>query len=816
MHNSSKKLGINHGGMVKLYINTSKFDIVFMKASLFNRGGPMPSVTNYLKTVKNMRLFFRSLAMGLHTRNTAPKRGIKKSLHDDYLKRLAYFNMGSKIRDTQIGRTRVHTIAKQDFYWGHNYLADVYALYAMKPETIILILAIINTINKHTSCTMTELYEYINDDPYILPAYQSFLEEKHSDSNKIIPDIIEKQTLIRIMKKLVTIGVIDEIVQKNTHVYSLVSIGLESCTMHELEQLNRAVFVYKNISLFGTAGHTLLTKLQALITGTSLLDELEQPAPPAYESQYIFTYNNPLHVIDETILYTLADALHHHKMVELSFCNKRRPKVTVRPVRIESDYIGNRDYLIAVHQNTLVTYRIDAISTITIKGTFNSDTPIPTAKARHNTILHLRFHKLDGYEPVWTKFTDTFRHMPIHCESSTPEYTDICLHVQDGQILLPLLRTFLPYIKITESTPESIRTRFNDNLRYTQHETVSEPSSYTKKAHPSWNLLSPETDKTDGSTSLLLNEITAVTCATQYRIQRDLINGVAYTLDDLRFIMNHRPLLDSYAPVEENDQYEHALPSYLVRPEAHGLEPLFSELPTLVTTAAERMFLKDLLSDDRINWMVPHNVYQILAHALYSAPTTLPPHTWRNRSLAIDETPKSYENHHRCTEAMMKGTSISWMTAGTTTTVLPCKMEYNGATNGYALIGYRLDDNTFDYYPMHTLPAVTVGTEPVDIDMDAIYREYQETNQQSVTFSVYDINNAIDRCFNAFSNYDIVGTETDTNEFTLSVEYLPFQETDILRILLSLGAAVRVHEPQIIKEKLDNIYKQAISLLGES
>ena len=108
----------------------------------------------------------------------------------------------------------------------------------------------------------------------------------------------------------------------------------------------------------------------------------------------------------------------------------------------------------------------------------------------------------------------------------------------------------------------------------------------------------------------------------------------------------------------------------------------------------------------------------------------------------------------------------------------------------------------------------TVGTEPIDIDMDAIYREYQETNQQSVTFSVYDINNAIDRCFNAFSNYDIVGTETDTNEFTLSVAYLPFQEADILRILLSLGVLVRVHEPKIIKDKLDNIYKQAISLLG--
>ena len=776
----------------------------------------MPSVTNYLKTIKNMRLFFRSLAMGLHTRNTAPKRGIKKSLHDDYLKRLAYFNMGSKIRDTQIGRMHVHTIAKQDFYWGHNYLADLYALYAMKPETIILILAIIDIISKHTSCTMTEIYEHINDDPYILPAYQSFLEEKYKDSKKAIPDIIEKQTLTRIIKKLITIGIIEEIIQKNTYVYSLVSIGFKSCTLQELEQLNRAVFVYKNISLFGTAGHTLLAKLQTLISDTSLLDELEQPTPPAYESQYIFTYNNPLHIIDETILYTLSDALHHHKMVELSFCNKHRPKVTVRPVRIESDYIGNRDYLIAVHHHTLVTYRIDSINAVITKGTFNNDTPIPTAKTRHNTVLNLRFHKLDGYELVWNDFTNTFHNMLTICESSTSAYRDIRIQVQDGQILLPLLRTFLPYIEIIQTTPESIRKRFNDNLRYTQYETVSEPSSYTKKPHPSWNLLSPESVESDATTSPLLNEITAITCATQYRIQRDLINGVAYTLDDLQFIMKHRPLLDSYAPVEENDQYEYTLPSYLVRPEAHGLEPLFPNLPDFITTLAERMFLKDLLSDNRINWMIPHTVSQQLAQALYDVPNTLPNHTWNNRSLAIDETPKSYENHRRCTEAMIQRTSISWTIEGNTITVVPCKMEYNGATNGFALIGYRLDDNTFDYYPLHTISNITVGVDPIEIDMDTIYREYQETNRQNVSFSVYDINNAIDRCFNAFCNYNIVGSETDTNEFTLSIEYLPFQERDILRILLSLGAAIRVHEPQAIKEKLNTIYKQAITLLGES
>ena len=258
------------------------------------------------------------------------------------------------------------------------------------------------------------------------------------------------------------------------------------------------------------------------------------------------------------------------------------------------------------------------------------------------------------------------------------------------------------------------------------------------------------------------------------------------------------------------------MPSYLVRPEAHGLEPLFPNLPDFITTLAERMFLKDLLSDNRINWMIPHTVSQQLAQALYDVPNTLPNHTWNNRSLAIDETPTSYENHRRCTEAMIQRTSISWTIEGNTITVVPCKMEYNGATNGFALIGYRLDDNTFDYYPLHTISNITVGVDPIEIDMDTIYREYQETNRQNVSFSVYDINNAIDRCFNAFCNYNIVGSETDTNEFTLSIEYLPFQERDILRILLSLGAAVCVHEPQTLKEKLDSIYKQAITLLGES
>lgn len=776
----------------------------------------MPSVTNYLKNFKNIRLFFRSLAMGLHTRNTAPKLGIKKSLHDDYLKRLAYFNMGSKIRDTQIGRMHVHTIAKQDFYWGHNYLSSLYSLYAMKPETIILILAIIDTISELETCSITDIYKAINDHPHILSAYQDFLAEKYQHTNKSLPDIIEKQMISRLIKRLVTIGIIDEISEQNTYIYRLMTSGIENLTAQQLELLSRAIFVYKNISLFSTAGNTLLKKVQPLHTNTSLLDELEQPTTQAYESQYSFTYNNPLHVIDESLLYTIAQALQDDRMLELSFYNKRRPKVLVQPVKIESDYIGNRDYLIAYHKQKLVTYRIDSIDTIITKGAFTRANQIPQKGTKYKTTLHVRFYKLSHYVPMWDDFNNILRHVTMIVEQDTSQYIDVELQVQDGQILLPVLRTFLPYIKILHSIPESIRTRFNDNLHHTQHEIVSEPSSYTKKIHPTWNLLSPEpTDPDNSAVSPLLNEMTAITCSTQYRIQQDLINGISYTLDDLQYIINHRPLLDSYAPVEENDQYEQTLPSYLVTSSAQGLQPLFPHLPALVLTTAERMFLKDLLTDCRINWMLPVDIQKSLNQTLAEVPTTLPSNTWTNKSLAIDRTTDSYTNHWLCTQAMIEQTTLSWETTKGVITIIPCKLEYNTATNGFSLIGYHAADETFHYYSLDTLPMVTVGEVPVEIDTNALYKEYQETKRQTVVFTIYDLNNAIDRCFNAFSNYEIVGSETEPNTFTLSVKYLPFQKKDIVRILLSLGAAIRVHNPRTLKEQLNTIYVKTILLLDD-
>ena len=71
----------------------------------------------------------------------------------------------------------------------------------MKPETIILILAIIDTISELETASITDIYEAINDHPHILSAYQDFLAEKYQHTNKSLPDIIEKQMISRLVKK---------------------------------------------------------------------------------------------------------------------------------------------------------------------------------------------------------------------------------------------------------------------------------------------------------------------------------------------------------------------------------------------------------------------------------------------------------------------------------------------------------------------------------------------------------------------------------------------------------------------------------------
>jgi hypothetical protein len=95
-------------------------------------------------------------------------------------------------------------------------------------------------------------------------------------------------------------------------------------------------------------------------------------------------------------------------------------------------------------------------------------------------------------------------------------------------------------------------------------------------------------------------------------------------------------------------------------------------------------------------------------------------------------------------------------------------------------------------------------------ELETIYASYRDESKKILMFVLHDSNNAVDRCFNYFSNYTIQAQDVIAEEFTIEVSYLPFQEQDILRHLLKLGCAVRIIDKGPLLERLEMIYKTAL------
>ena len=140
----------------------------------------------------------------------------------------------------------------------------------------------------------------------------------------------------------------------------------------------------------------------------------------------------------------------------------------------------------------------------------------------------------------------------------------------------------------------------------------------------------------------------------------------------------------------------------------------------------------------------------------------------------------------------------------------PCRLEYSVGSNGYTLIAYDHTEETFRDFSLHDVENITVSTQARLDDLEIVYATYREESKQTISFILHDANNAVDRCFNYFSNYTIQAKDITAKEFTIEVSYLPFQEQDILRHLLKLGCAIRILDDCPLRDRLETIYKTAL------
>lgn len=789
----------------------------------------MATTTNYINDLASMRQFLRSLTFGNHNRGKVNVRGIKESQHDDVIRRLDYFDIMRHIYTQRIGKASIHHLDKNDFLDGYNYLNQLYELYAAVPEQIYVQLCILSYISCNENVTITDLYQNMNADLNIVDNYIDLVKSLYAQRNKKQepPTLIDQQYIQRQVKTLEILGIIAKTEGSKSYTYAIKNTIIEELTKPQLQELAKAVFFFTNISITSAAGHILLKKIMYLLNGLAPLKQQEKSAIYAFNNTFFtFKDNNPNNVIDGDIFYPLADALHRHRKVRLSFYEPGKPREIVTPLSLQTYYGENKNILCSINNGIMQRNRVDRIKSLEVTR-YNASDFIPDREHTSTSIdtCMIHFLTLEGYQLAYDQFSRQFKNW-ITVLNTTDEYIEIQLDVPDALQLLPLLRSYLPYVYITHSSKPSIKNKFYSNLYASLGLDFIDPEGYKKKKkinrflHPypkkkdadkeSHNKSKKDPDIDGTYVSSVLNDINAITFTTQYQLQLDLINGIAYTESEIDDVINQRDLLTPalYKKALRNDDYEHLLAHALIETTEDGeeVESILPDLPLVIISDAERMFLKDLISDARVSWLLSEDLYQLLTATLDSVDTTFPANTWTRIPTMTDDTPASMDVVIQCLQAIESNVRITLNDKD----LSPCRLEYSVASNGYTLIAYDHTEETFRDFSLHDVESITVSTQARLDDLEIVYATYREESKQTISFILHDANNAVDRCFNYFSNYTIQAKDITAEEFTIEVSYLPFQEQDILRHLLKLGCAIRILDDCPLRDRLETIYKTAL------
>lgn len=789
----------------------------------------MATTTNYINDLASMRQFLRSLTFGNHNRGKVNVRGIKESQHDDVIRRLDYFDIMRHIYTQRIGKASIHHLDKNDFLDGYNYLNQLYELYAAVPEQIYVQLCILSYISCNENVTITDLYQNMNADLNIVDNYVDLVKSLFAQRNKKQepPTLIDQQYIQRQVKTLEILGIITKTEGSKSYTYTIKNTIIEELTKPQLQELAKAVFFFTSISITSAAGHILLKKIMYLLNGLAPLKQQENSAIYAFNNTFFaFKDNNPNNVIDGDIFYPLADALHRHRKVRLSFYEPGKPREIVTPLSLQTYYGENKNILCSINNGIMQRNRVDRIKSLEVTR-YNASDFIPdrehTSTSTDTCMIH--FLTLEGYQLAYDQFSRQFKNW-ITVLNTTDEYIEIQLDVPDALQLLPLLRSYLPYVYITHSSKPSIKNKFYSNLYASLGLDFIDPEGYKKKKkinrflHPypkkkdadkEFRNKSKKDPDIDGTyVSSVLNDINAITFTTQYQLQLDLINGIAYTESEIDDVINQRDLLTPalYKKALRNDDYEHLLAHALIETTEDGeeVESILPDLPLVIISDAERMFLKDLISDARVSWLLSEDLLQLLTTTLDSVDTTFPANTWTRIPTMTDDTPASMDVVIQCLQAIESNVRITLNDKD----LSPCRLEYSVASNGYTLIAYDHTEETFRDFSLHDVESITVSTQARLDDLEIVYATYREESKQTISFILHDANNAVDRCFNYFSNYTIQAKNITAEEFTIEVSYLPFQEQDILRHLLKLGCAIRILDDCPLRDRLETIYKTAL------
>ena len=147
----------------------------------------------------------------------------------------------------------------------------------------------------------------------------------------------------------------------------------------------------------------------------------------------------------------------------------------------------------------------------------------------------------------------------------------------------------------------------------------------------------------------------------------------------------------------------------------------------------------------------------------------------------------------------------------------PNYLEYDLAKNKYNLILWDSDNQCvirLNAAKLHNIKIL--NDEPVPYDIFEKVEKFYEQHKTFFKIKLKNNTNAVERCFQIFSNYDkdaFAYNEDENGEgldtYELKIWYYDFDRQEIIEKILSLGSSITVLEPEDLRKEIIDILKKA-------
>ena len=235
----------------------------------------------------------------------------------------------------------------------------------------------------------------------------------------------------RRLNELIDSGIVQRLELKNKIYFKRILNPLGEFSRAEIEILRTALKFFRNVSLIGTAGYFLSDSLKSFY-------DAPEPAREIFQ----FRNNNFARILDDDILFTITKALRQRRKVLLE-CENKQP-LLVAPLAVETDFLYNRQYLVALKKRELVRLRVEKITSVRLATEAAETFSAPKEKLRE-VKLRVKFKSPDERRLREKLLTDA---LPARIVEESAEEFICAIEVSDPLQIYPHLWKFQTWAEI--------------------------------------------------------------------------------------------------------------------------------------------------------------------------------------------------------------------------------------------------------------------------------------------------------------------------------------------------------------------------------